>query len=407
MPKVTEVFFSVVHPDTSRSKLKQAWVYWREGEAISVLRVDRQGFVFRYKSGDAARPRSYVQPFVAPIGATVQLAYSVGRRPVPSEARSQALRFTARVVRVSIAAEHNPNTRRTVDATGRVTTLRVLPLSELRLPEIAPYPLSVAVATAAAPRPRARGARAISFLMHRFGLQNYIADWAGADGRPGEHRSHGNIAVTATRADLVTVTEALCDWLGWQSSPLRRIYWAVGHASAGASGSEASFDMTANANGTPNRVFATDLVSVLQVLEWREHDPEALANARVPAKIFELERELLTVRKKLEENRISELVLYGCRIGSSEDGNMMLWRLSRILSSPRVDAAPGVKPSPGHTVRVGGYQSWVVARQTAREGSDVEVGLVSAPADELLPRNWSGRNSHSLIEPEVWRVWEG
>ncbi len=387
MTTTVDVFFSA-NDATSRYKIQNAWVYWRVAGATTILRSDARGLISSFRSGPATSPASYTTPFYAETDTVVELAYSSGAKPAPES----SMAFVRRKVKISLSALLAQSGPRRVDSGGRVTSVRALPLAELRLPEVRPLPMAVGVVTAdvARPPPGTAPARAMSFLLHRFAIQNYEADWTGAGGAPGEHRAHGFIAAAANRGDLVTATVQLAEQLAWRGSGTRRIVWAVGHGFAGNNtGDEASFDMAANALNTPNRVFAADVHNVVFVMNQRQTNP-TLSGLTIPAKVLELEQELTQVRDSLEENRIGELLLYGCRVASSNQGQQLVQGMATILSAPQ------------NPVRVGAYSMWLVAREP-RPGDPVEVGGVTAHAHLANPALWVSLSQDSLLSPEVWR----
>jgi hypothetical protein len=386
MATTVDVFFSATN-GSSRYKLTNAWVYWRESGIVRTLRADSRGLVSAYGSGPDTLAASYTTPFIAQTDTTVELAYCLGVKPAPSP----GLAFTQQKVTVSLGAELAQLGPRRADTRGRTTSLRVLPVAELRIPEITPLPVAVGLITVnlPLPAPGAVGPAVLVPLMHVFGTQSYEADRQPEAGFAGEHRTHSVIPATATRVDLETATQQLAEQLAWRGSPTRRVVWSVGHGLAGDNHNDAAFDMAPNVNGVDNRIRATDLDSVIRVMGLRQNNPAALQTATIPQKVLELEREFEVLRRNLAENGVTQLVVYACRVASSAQGQQMLRNLSTLLSTTN------------NHVAVGGYTSWVVARIPAG-ATQVEVGLAQAHADEHHPANWQQRSTHSLPTPEFW-----
>lgn len=116
----------------ARSKISNAWIYWREGSKELVLRADDRGVVLGFTSGDPKKPGSYKDPFVTKDGVDVKVAYNVGESQLTEDGISA--RLTEHTTKQSLSASLarlGP-----VKATpGAKTTVKVLPLAEIKLPK--------------------------------------------------------------------------------------------------------------------------------------------------------------------------------------------------------------------------------------------------------------------------------
>jgi hypothetical protein len=374
--------------DNTRYRLENAWIYWREGTATTILRAKRLGSVYRSAGGDSDSEESYSTPFSTESGKTVDVAYSLGARP-------EAFREFHKVTIALLTDSENWGLRpRYASSTGQTTTLRVLPLGTAEIPNI--LRRAVGVVTANVPRPAQSGAVAQSFLLHTFGLQSYNADRVSTAEAPSERRRRAAVVPHPTRADLIARSEELANQLGrLDDSPLRRLVWAVGHAAPGTETADPTFDMGPGANRDPAlRVSLPNIVAVRDLVVMREENDPALATATIPPMIAELDREFQRLQQVMSTNHVTELVLYGCRLARGVDGSRIIRLISHILHTPT------------NSVRVGAFNRRVGNREIGERGSPVETGTMDNPGDEQRPGSWIQRSQVNLAEPEVWEEWE-
>jgi len=82
----TFIVFSEEEPNvggtTIRGRLDNAWVYWKDGGTFQVLRVDSQGKSFAFTDGNRDRQDGYRTRFVTESGRNVEVAYSLGAKPL-------------------------------------------------------------------------------------------------------------------------------------------------------------------------------------------------------------------------------------------------------------------------------------------------------------------------------------
>lgn len=82
----TFIVFSEEEPNvggtTIRSRLDNAWVYWKEGSNFQVLRVNGKGQVFAFTDGNRERRDGYRTRFATESGTDVDVAYSLGAKPL-------------------------------------------------------------------------------------------------------------------------------------------------------------------------------------------------------------------------------------------------------------------------------------------------------------------------------------
>jgi len=82
----TFIVFSEEEPNvggtTIRGRLNNAWVYWKDGGTFQVLRVDSQGKSFAFTDGNRDRQDGYRTRFVTESGRNVDVAYSLGAKPL-------------------------------------------------------------------------------------------------------------------------------------------------------------------------------------------------------------------------------------------------------------------------------------------------------------------------------------
>jgi hypothetical protein len=128
------VFFSCVNEDKSRFKLKNAWVYWRENGAYQILRSDAQGLVYAFGSGNRERQDSYTVEFKTTVGAVVYVFYTEGSRPLPEALIAPCLQE----YEVPLSLDAGPDAMGPLYASpnGSTTSIRILPLGEIRLPRV-------------------------------------------------------------------------------------------------------------------------------------------------------------------------------------------------------------------------------------------------------------------------------
>lgn len=123
--------FIAVNDAGTLSKLKSAWIYWKERNTLSVLRADDQGLIFKLKAGaDPNQPASYTATFTTRVDEQVEVYFSEGAKPLPQSLIEPLLR--PRQVPLSLSsdlASFGP-----VHVTpGQPATLRRLPLARIDL----------------------------------------------------------------------------------------------------------------------------------------------------------------------------------------------------------------------------------------------------------------------------------
>jgi hypothetical protein len=133
------------------SALANAWLYWKQGGAITLLRSNTEGLLTVVGAGlDAARPKSYGTAFATDIGGQVELHYSTGDKPTPSARLGEnADAFVQRMVQLPPAGQQPvitvpiaPNAPNTVTAVP--IAVIVIPRAEVALDtpsELALWPL--------------------------------------------------------------------------------------------------------------------------------------------------------------------------------------------------------------------------------------------------------------------------
>src|SRR6266436_5292157 len=84
MPKC-KLIIEVQDAGGTPESLKWAWVYWRVGQVITVLRTDDEGRLFVLNDlGDRTKPWDYDRiRFTTDIGATADIYFSRGAKPIP------------------------------------------------------------------------------------------------------------------------------------------------------------------------------------------------------------------------------------------------------------------------------------------------------------------------------------
>lgn len=128
------VFFSEVAEDGSRVKLMNAWIYWRPpGGTHQILRSDEKGLVYAFASGDRTRQDAYTVEFVTSVGTDVEVFHSQGNKPLPDSVVT-ALTMPLYTVPLSLSAGLAALGPVYAAPGGAVTSVRRLPLGEIRLP---------------------------------------------------------------------------------------------------------------------------------------------------------------------------------------------------------------------------------------------------------------------------------
>ncbi|HYV45593.1 MAG TPA: hypothetical protein VFA20_12065 [Myxococcaceae bacterium] len=85
MPACQVVVQTQSAPGGPTATLANAWVYWREGGNLTVLRTNQDGRLVSLSSGgDATRPWDYGPFFTTTTGTQVELFHGLGARPAPS-----------------------------------------------------------------------------------------------------------------------------------------------------------------------------------------------------------------------------------------------------------------------------------------------------------------------------------
>lgn len=117
---------------TTSARIKNAWIYWREGSGKLVLRADDKGTVFKLTSGDPQKATNYTTPFSVKDGVDVKVAYSKGDVQLTEDGIKA--RLTSHTTKQSLSA--------TLSAVGPVKappgakkTVKVPPVTEIKLPK--------------------------------------------------------------------------------------------------------------------------------------------------------------------------------------------------------------------------------------------------------------------------------
>ena len=122
----------VIKEGTTSTALTNAWLYWLEGGRLQTLRVDDGAAVLAVATDrDVTLPRSYTASFTTTIGASADVFFSRGAKPIPDALVRPSL-LTQRQVVLGIAAASRPAVAR-VTPGGAVNALQALPLGRVEL----------------------------------------------------------------------------------------------------------------------------------------------------------------------------------------------------------------------------------------------------------------------------------
>ncbi len=118
------------------SKVKSAWLYWKQDGTELVLRIDDEGNVLRHGSGPVTEPSSYQDVFTVEEGAKVEAAYSLESEPLTFEVVRP--RFEHFTIRQTLSATLASISRVTVKRNGERTVVKTLPKATVGMKEVPP-----------------------------------------------------------------------------------------------------------------------------------------------------------------------------------------------------------------------------------------------------------------------------
>jgi len=115
--------------------LAHVWVYWKEGDATTVLRTNADGLLQALAGGESpTRPWSYSAPFTSAPGAKIKIPYSTGNKPTPQARLDEHVdAFVDKEVpkgeqqQGPASVQIAPNQLNTLKATALVTAVVTLP----------------------------------------------------------------------------------------------------------------------------------------------------------------------------------------------------------------------------------------------------------------------------------------
>lgn len=196
------LFFSEVDQSRARTKIKNAWIYWRTPQGNLVLRANEQGHVLRHTDGDPGRPENYRELFSSAEGDPVEVAYNVEQAQLDEP--SIVARLTNHKVEVSLDETLAGLGPIFVPPGGQRVDVKVLPLCEIRLPKYHRSLRAIAVVMFGGARDDPQAVNMDTFLGDHYGRPGEsVREFRGEEERG--FREEARSTVPASGKDVINI----------------------------------------------------------------------------------------------------------------------------------------------------------------------------------------------------------